>query len=68
MISRKTQPKPNSLVTFPNGYSYKGEWKENEKNGRGTFKYANGESYEGEWKEDQRNGLGNQKYANGDIY
>lgn len=48
MILRKIQPKSNSLVTFPNGYSYKGEWKDNQFHGKGICYYPNGSKYDGE--------------------
>ena len=36
---------------YLNGNKYKGEWKENKKNGRGIYKYrTTGEIYNGEWK------------------
>jgi len=36
-----------------NGWFYEGNWKEDQKDGKGTMKWINGFKYEGEWKEDQ---------------
>ena len=42
------------------GHTYQGEWKDDEKIGKGIYKYANGEIYEGEWKDNEV--VGNLKY------
>lgn len=52
-------------------YSYSGEWKDDEKDGKGTeirFDQNNNEieKYVGEWKEDKRNGQG-KLYKNGKL-
>ena len=40
------------------GAVYEGEWKDNKRNGHGTYKWSNGDVYEGEWKNNQPNGKG----------
>jgi len=35
-----------------------GDWKDNQRDGRGTYKWNVGDSYEGEWKNNQFNGQG----------
>jgi len=37
---------------------YIGEFKNNQRNGTGTFYYENGNVFEGEWKDGKRNGKG----------
>ena len=37
-------------MLFANGNKYEGEYKDNKKNGKGTYIYANGDKYKGEWK------------------
>ena len=37
---------------------YDGDWKDNQRDGRGTYKWNVGDSYEGEWKNNQFNGQG----------
>jgi hypothetical protein len=37
---------------------YKGDWKDDEKDGFGTQIYPNGDKYEGEWKNNKREGKG----------
>jgi len=42
-----------------NGDEYTGEWLENKKHGKGTYKWKeNGCLYDGDWKDDMRNGFG----------
>ena len=36
--------------------------------GRGTLRYANGDVYEGEYKEGKKEGRGTMRYANGSVY
>lgn len=53
-----------------------GEWRNNVKNGKGTYSYNDGDRYEGEWKDDARSGtgkffntaLGTTHYAEGGKY
>jgi hypothetical protein len=47
---------------------YQGEWKDNNKHGKGTYYWANGGRYEGEWKDDKMHGKGTNYYASGDRY
>jgi len=44
--------------TYSNGDIYKGEWKQNQADGKGIMIYVNGETYEGEWKENKKHGKG----------
>jgi hypothetical protein len=37
---------------------YSGEWKEDQRSGRGTFRWDNGCTYDGHWAEDKRHGSG----------
>ena len=66
-----------------NGNQYKGEWINDKKNGKGTYKSKKtGEFYNGEWivrligikyffffqKDNERSGTGIYNYSNGDFY
>ena len=53
---------------FESGNKYVGEWKDNKKNGQGTYTRASGEKYVGEWKDDERHGQGTITWAGGDKY
>ncbi len=63
-------------VTNPDTYvfqflpemGYTGEWKDDKKNGKGTFKYADGSVYEGEWINDIRSGYGKYTWSNKMVY
>ena len=52
--------------TYANGNKYVGKYKDNKRNGQGTYTYANGDKYVGEFKDDVFNGQGTYTYANGD--
>ncbi len=41
-------------VTYANGHTYTGEFKDDEFNGQGTYTRANGTSYTGAWKTGKR--------------
>ena len=41
------------------GDKYVGEWKDDKRNGQGTYTYANGDKYVGGYKDNQRHGQGN---------
>lgn len=47
---------------------YEGEWRDDEKHGKGTFYYQNGDKFEGLFARNQRSGYGVMQYANGDKY
>ena len=47
---------------------YEGEWRDDEKHGKGTFYYQNGNKFEGQFARNQRSGYGVMQYANGDKY
>jgi uncharacterized protein (TIGR02145 family) len=47
---------------------YSGEWKNGQRNGKGTFTSSNGDTYTGEFLNDNRNGNGKYQWKNGDVY
>ncbi len=48
--------------------SYSGEWKNSQRNGKGTFTGTNGDSYVGDYFEGARDGKGKYQWKNGDVY
>ena len=48
-----------------NGQNYKGQWKNNEKNGKGEYFWPNGNKYVGEYRCGKREGFGIMYYSNG---
>ena len=55
-------------IYYPNGDNYLGEFKDDQRNGKGTYTWAVGDIYAGEWKDDQRTGQGTYTFANGNVY
>ena len=56
------------LIYFTDKYVYEGEWKNNERNGRGKQQWKDGSIYEGYWKENLAQGYGRLIHADGDVY
>ena len=54
-------------MNYPSG-TYAGEWKDNLRNGQGTYKWTNGDIYKGKWIKDKRHGLGQYTWIDGSIY
>ena len=52
---------------YKNGDRYEGEWKNDDREGKGILYYKNGDRYDGEWKNDKREGKGI-LYYNKDDY
>ncbi len=50
------------------GTIYKGQFKNNLKNGKGTMKYYDGSFYSGEWKDDEYHAKGTLKEIDGQIF
>jgi hypothetical protein len=57
-----------SVVTFPNGDTYRGGFKDGLFHGWGEFSDHNGDAYAGYYSEDKKHGKGTMTYANGDRY
>ena len=47
---------------------YSGDWKNDKRDGYGTFYWCNGSWYIGEWVEDKREGFGTRVWPNGNKY
>ena len=63
------------IMLYKNGGKYKGEWKNDKRNGKGVFTSVNynnpnlpGIKYEGEFNNDRIEGFGIAKYSSGDKY
>lgn len=54
------------FMKFNPDLGYWGEWKNNKREGKGTYAWENGIKFEGEWKNNLRNGKGIQCYPNGE--
>ncbi|MEO8386425.1 MAG: caspase family protein, partial [Betaproteobacteria bacterium] len=49
-------------------FRYKGEFRDNKKQGKGTYIWANGNRYEGDFVDDEPSGRGKFTFASGDQY
>ena len=50
---------------WPSGEKYVGQWKDNERNGQGTYTFASGDKYVGQYRDNKRNGQGTYTFASG---
>ena len=50
------------------GHDYDGDFRDNEINGNGVFRWTNGDVYDGQMTRGKMNGVGRYTYANGQIY
>lgn len=50
------------------GGVYKGEWKDNQRHGKGVYTWKDGERYEGAFENDQRTGFGSYNWSSGERY
>ncbi len=56
-------------VTADSGaLEYRGEFRNDKRNGQGVAIYGDGESYEGEWRDNKRHGEGTYRYRDGAVY
>ncbi len=55
-------------IKYKNGAYFKGKFKHNKLNGKGTMKYKNGDKYSGKWKKGRRSGKGTYKWKKGGKY
>ena len=67
------KPNGNGTGVYPgNGTNYdgtyKGAWKDGNRNGYGTHEWTVGDKYEGNWLNDNKNGTGTYTWRNGDKY
>ena len=53
---------------YKDGSEYKGEWRNDKRDGRGEMHYANGDTYVGEWVGGMRHGKGELTMINGNVY
>ncbi|GAA3413095.1 MORN repeat-containing protein [Paenibacillus hodogayensis] len=48
--------------------TYKGQFRNGMKSGKGVYRWSDGTKYEGQWYKDREHGFGIKEYANGDRY
>jgi hypothetical protein len=56
------------LMQFRYEMDYTGEWKDDKKHGKGTYRWDNGMVYEGDWIENMRTGQGKFTWPNKQVY
>lgn len=61
--------KPDTyIMKFNYDLDYTGEWENDMKHGKGTFRWENGMSYEGDWKQNKRTGHGKFTWPNKQVF
>lgn len=53
---------------YKSGATYKGDFKDGQRDGKGILYFSNGNRYIGEWKNRHRAGKGKMIFKNGDVY
>jgi hypothetical protein len=64
----KFLPNPNTyLMKFTPELGYWGDWKDEKRNGFGTYLWEDGQKYEGNWQDNVRHGTGKLYFSNGEV-
>lgn len=59
---------PNTyLMKFNSELGYWGDWKNEKRNGYGTYTWDDGQKYTGQWKNNLRHGAGKLSFKNGEV-
>ncbi|WP_108113634.1 glycosyltransferase family 39 protein [Kordia periserrulae] len=59
---------PNTyLMKFTPELGYWGDWKDEQRNGFGTYLWEDGQKYEGNWQDNVRHGTGKLYFSNGEV-
>ena len=61
------KPHGQGTMTWADGSTYTGAFKDGNFNGQGTMRYTDGDTHTGEWKDDKENGQGTYTYADGTV-
>lgn len=57
----------NRIETWPSGARFEGEYRDDRRNGQGSYWYADGRCYQGEYQDDKPVGEGRRKGSDGSI-
>ncbi len=56
------------IFHYSNYQKYDGEWKDNQRHGKGILYYSKSHEYAGDWLNNKKEGTGNESWPNGDYY
>jgi len=62
------EPNGKGVLTFPDGATFKGDFKDGKRDGKGVMINAEGDKHEGDFKDNKAHGKGVVTYANGAEY
>jgi hypothetical protein len=54
-------------MSWEDGSSYSGQWKNGKREGRGSYRWASGSRYTGEWMDNQKHGSGTMFCSDGRV-
>eukprot|EP00756_Hemistasia_phaeocysticola_P054553 Hpha_TRINITY_DN30464_c0_g1::TRINITY_DN30464_c0_g1_i1::g.167975::m.167975 len=64
---RHSSGEPFSVLTYPEGDYYEGDWRSGMRHGLGTLRTAGGYRYRGEWKDDYTSGKGEEEFTHQEV-
>eukprot|EP01062_Namystynia_karyoxenos_P046668 TRINITY_DN35023_c0_g1_i1.p1 TRINITY_DN35023_c0_g1~~TRINITY_DN35023_c0_g1_i1.p1 ORF type:complete len:815 (+),score=262.49 TRINITY_DN35023_c0_g1_i1:68-2512(+) len=64
---RNSTGEPHSILKYPYGDQFEGDWRAGARHGFGTLRTCRGYRYQGEWRDDQPSGKGEEEFAHHEM-